>query len=178
MADINGTSNSGDLPQSAGSGATGTGTGTGTGGFGQTAGTSGSLKGSTPGRHDADTLRPAGGSTTVQPTHSEAHSYNEARSTYQPERTGTEVVVTERRSASRPSRNMVIGSAVAGAIAGGALPFMLAGRKSGGGRIEVDATRKSAGKGGVEVDASRSSDVSANNDHDPSVSRSSSRRRS
>jgi stress response protein YsnF len=41
-----------------------------------------------------------------------------------------ETVVTERRQTSRPSTALVIGSAVAGAIAGGVLPFMLVGRKT------------------------------------------------
>jgi hypothetical protein len=41
-----------------------------------------------------------------------------------------ETTVVERSRTSRPSAALVIGSAVAGAIAGGVIPFMLAGRKS------------------------------------------------
>jgi len=46
------------------------------------------------------------------------------------ERTGREVVVAERER-TRPSATKVIGAALAGAVAGSAIPFMLAGRKQG-----------------------------------------------
>lgn len=49
---------------------------------------------------------------------------------YEPH-TGREVVVAA-RPRSRPSTAAVLGSAVAGAVAGSAIPFMLAGRKSSG----------------------------------------------
>jgi len=45
------------------------------------------------------------------------------------QRTGRELVVTE-RTKNRPSTALVIGSALAGAVAGSAIPFMLAGRKT------------------------------------------------
>jgi len=45
------------------------------------------------------------------------------------QRTGRELTVTE-RGKSRPSTAVVIGSALAGAVAGSAIPFMLASRKS------------------------------------------------
>jgi len=123
-----------------GASSTGTGT-TGTTGSAGTTGTTGSTSGSSfGGSQSADTYRPTGDTagTHGSTQHIETQGYNEARSTYQP---STDLTVTQRRTASRPSRNLVIGSAVAGAIAGGALPFMF-GRKSTESRqVEVDATR-------------------------------------
>lgn len=58
----------------------------------------------------------------------ETSSFNEARASYQPQR--SQVTVTERRTASRPSTTAVIGSAAAAALVGGAIPFMLSARKS------------------------------------------------
>jgi hypothetical protein len=67
--------------------------------------------------------------TSPQPaTAAHTERFNEARSSYQPPR--SEVTVTERRSSARPSASAVIGSAVAAAVVGGAVPFMLAARKS------------------------------------------------
>ncbi len=54
--------------------------------------------------------------------------FNEGRTSYQPPR--SEVTVTERRTSAKPSATAVIGSAVAAAVVGGAVPFMLAARKS------------------------------------------------
>ena len=128
-----GTSGSTGTMGSTGSG-TGSGLNTGTTGTSHSTGTTGTSSfesGSTyaGGSSTADTMRPTGGTTTVQPLHAETRSFDEARSSYQPSTTA--VTVTQRRSASRPSRNMVIGSVLAGAVAGGAIPFMLSGRKSG-----------------------------------------------
>ncbi len=57
----------------------------------------------------------------------ETGGFEEAAAAYQPPR---ETIVAERRESNRPSAALVIGSAVAGAIAGSVIPFMLAGRKS------------------------------------------------
>jgi hypothetical protein len=58
----------------------------------------------------------------------ETSNYNEARTSYQPQR--SEVTLTEQRTTSRPSTKAVIGSAAAAALVGGAIPFMLSARKS------------------------------------------------
>jgi uncharacterized protein (TIGR02271 family) len=130
------------------------------------------------GSQSADTLRPTGGTAAVDTS---TLGYQEGRSSYQPGTTGTTgtelTVIQQRRPASRPSRSLVIGSALAGAIAGSALPFMLAGRKSASRSVEVDAGRREQGIGGVEVDAARSNDPSTN-DRDPASGRTSGRRRS
>lgn len=61
------------------------------------------------------------------PGSTEARAFNHGFNDYQP---GRQVAVTEQRSSARPKTSAVIGSAVAAAIAGGAVPFMLAARKS------------------------------------------------
>ncbi|HZG47644.1 MAG TPA: hypothetical protein VEZ41_15455 [Allosphingosinicella sp.] len=58
----------------------------------------------------------------------ETSNYNEARTSFQPQR--SEVTLTEQRTTSRPSTKAVIGSAAAAALVGGAIPFMLSARKS------------------------------------------------
>lgn len=95
------------------------------------------------GSQSADNFRTTGDTASAPTTgyNAEVAGFNEARSSYQPSQS-REVTVVQRRLASKPSRNLVIGSAVAGAIAGGAIPFMLSGRKSAETkRVEVDATR-------------------------------------
>lgn len=70
---------------------------------------------------------PIGGATAVpQPRVVHRESVVEAPRSFTPPR---ETVVTQRRTSSRPSTALVIGSAVIGAIAAGVIPFMLAGRK-------------------------------------------------
>ncbi len=80
---------------------------------------------------DASEAFPIGGgaATTAvpQPRVVESTRFEEARSSYQPR---SQLVVEERTQSIRPSTRLVIGSAVAGAIAGSVIPFMLAGRKS------------------------------------------------
>ncbi len=74
----------------------------------------------------SDAVRPMGETATLPRIPSEQRGFEEGHASYQP--SFSEVKVSERRS--RPSSTLVIGSAVAGAIAGGAIPFMLSGRKS------------------------------------------------
>jgi hypothetical protein len=62
----------------------------------------------------------------------EVETFETFEESYQPP---VETAVAERRRSSRPSAALVIGSAVAGAIAGGVIPFMLAGRKSKAGEV-------------------------------------------
>lgn len=72
---------------------------------------------------------PLGGAPAVPPPPvMEQYRVEEVRTAYRPR---VETVVTERRETNRPSTALVIGSAVAGAIAGSVIPFMLVGRKSG-----------------------------------------------
>jgi hypothetical protein len=82
-----------------------------------------------------------GGSATTVPHSQQPTGAYEARTGYQPPR--ADVTVVERRQASRPSSAVIIGSAVAGAIAGGVIPFMLSGRKSEESRASI--RRGSAG---------------------------------
>jgi hypothetical protein len=77
-------------------------------------------------------------------------------------RTGREVVLAARQS-STPSTTMVVGAAIAGAIAGGAIPFMLSARKSSGSRVSYRSERSDlhSDGGDVGIDArSRNSDSS------------------
>jgi hypothetical protein len=93
----------------------------------------------TVGTSAADTARPTGTTTTSStPTTSAAGSFQASgqsegssyeRTEYQP--AGRDLVLAE-RTRSRPSTAVIIGSAIAGAVAGGAIPFMLSGRKSSG----------------------------------------------
>jgi hypothetical protein len=130
-------------PAGAQSGSLGTtGVGTGSGTVTSTAGASGGYAGASSagtvshGTSSAtgETARPVGSarvdthaSATPIATQSERESYRPA---------GRELVVMD-RAKSRPSTSAIIGSAVAGAIAGGAIPFMLSGRKSGGRTVEA-----------------------------------------
>jgi uncharacterized membrane protein len=57
-------------------------------------------------------------------SHGQADEYGSGQAT------GRALVLTEQPERSRPSTAVVVGAAVAGAIAGGAIPFMLAGRSS------------------------------------------------
>jgi len=101
---------------------------TGSSGSAGSAGSSGTIgsTGSLNSDQDAGTPRR---DTSPQPVASgQTERFNEGRSSYQPPR--SEVTVTERRSSGRPSATAVIGSAVAAAVVGGAVPFMLAARKS------------------------------------------------
>ncbi len=81
----------------------------------------------------SDTSRPTGSNTSssYQPANSsygsQSRDYGSESSGYQP--VSGDVSYGE-RSQSRPSTAVIVGSAIAGAIAGGAIPFMLAGRKS------------------------------------------------
>jgi hypothetical protein len=75
---------------------------------------------------------------------------------YQPAQ--TEVNVTERRSAARPSKTVVIGSAVAAAVVGGAVPFMLAARKS---RRSEEVSVQRAKQHDVNVETATAQDSSA-----------------
>ena len=84
--------------------------------------------GASAGLAAGETSFPIGGVAAVpQPVPVDAQHSEEERSLH---RAPVEAVVTQRRQTNRPSTALVIGSAVAGAIAGGVLPFMLAGRKS------------------------------------------------
>lgn len=103
----------------------------GSAGFGTTTtgttGTTGADRGADRGIVHSDTIRPTGDTNILPRGSAEAAGFQEGRSGYSPSYSDTQV--TERRS-SRPSSAVVLGSVVAGAIAGGAIPFMLSGRKS------------------------------------------------
>jgi hypothetical protein len=77
---------------------------------------------------DAGSPRPTADVSAQSYSSANKSQLGETRSDYEPRR--SETIVTERRSPSRPSTTAVIGSAVAAAVVGGAVPFMLAARKS------------------------------------------------
>jgi cobalamin biosynthesis Mg chelatase CobN len=88
-----------------------------------------------------------GSSTRTETGYSGGSDFDTTRreSSYQPygggyERTGREVVLAERQS-STPSTAVVLGAALAGAIAGGAIPFMLSGMKSSNTRFSRSSER-------------------------------------
>ena len=93
----------------------------------------GSSGGFSGGSDYSDTSRPTGSSTSssYQPASSsygtQSRDYSSETSSYRPVQGD---VSYEDRSRSRPSTTVIVGSVIAGAITGAAIPFMLAGRKS------------------------------------------------
>jgi len=85
-----------------------------------------------------NTRPPQGAGATTSGNSSETASFGRDE-----QESGRAVIVAERPSA-RPSTATVVGAALAGAIAGGAIPFLLSGRSSSGGRssdeTEVEAS--------------------------------------
>ncbi len=100
------------------------------------------------GTDQADTARPTGTTTTTSfgtgTTSGGSYQTSAQTDTYRPTQERTDYQPVERsygvaeRTRSRPSTVAVIGSAIAGAVAGGAIPFMLSGRKSNKSAVFLD----------------------------------------
>lgn len=134
--------------------------------------------GATTGSATAEHTSTTGGSTQSPPTTRTTHSsgsmgasanndYNATRGSHQTNSQGTqrqsqgrEVVLVERQR-SKPSTTAVVSAALAGAIAGGAIPFMLSGRKGTSTRsYRNEGTAHSNDYDRIDVDArSRNKDL-------------------